>query len=519
MNIKHIAAFFLILFLLISAGCRRQRTDALTAALTEPFSTLDTLTSTSASDAAAERIRSLIYNSLIRKNERFEYVGDLASEYTIGEDGKTVTLKLRDGVRFHNGKEFNSADVRYTFDTLFASNGYKAGAYFETINNQRQPHIVSLETPDPKTVIFVVSRPSLTHKLLSNLVAIPIIAEGTAEQLAEKPIGTGPFKFVSYDRSQNIVELAANTEYWDGAPKFPVLRIKTVPDASAMQAELRTGGVDIAPAPSNLPPDAIKQLGTAENLSVQQFEGSNVLYLGFNTTSAPLDDKRIRQAIAYSIDREKLISELLLGQAKIAYSILPDGSWAYSQGKKYTFDPEKAKQLLKEAGYRNQPIKFKYSAGNSAFNSLAQVIQSSLVDSGLNVQIETIDKQTLTKQLNQGQFQMNIGIWIGGNQDPIFLRDLFSTAQIPGAGVNCCNRSRYSNPDVDRLLDAAINSTSQEIARELYVKAWDQISDDLPLFPLWYPANIVIANKRLGNIKMSASGDWTFLKDVTVSTN
>lgn len=244
---------------------------------------------------------------------------------------------------------------------------------------------------------------------------------------------------------------------------------------------------------------------------------SNILVL--NTTSAPLDDKRIRQAIAYSINREKLISELLSGQAKIAYSILPEASWAYNPGKKYTYNPEKAKQLLKEAGYRNQPIKFKYSAGNAAFNSYAQVIQSSLLDIGLNVQIETVDPQTLRTQLNQGQFQMNIGIWIGGNQDPIFLRDLFSTVMIPGEAVTCCNRSRYSNPDVDRLLDAAINSTCQETAKELYVKAWDQISDDLPLFPLWYPANIVIANKRLGNIKMSASGDWTFLKDVTVSSN
>lgn len=512
-----ILSIVLISLIVYSTGCRRQRADVVTAALAEPFSSLNTLTSTSASDAASERIRSLIFNTLLRKDDKFDYVGELAREYSIGEDGRTITLKLRDGIKFHNGADFTSADVRYTFDTLFASKGYKAGAFFETVGNQQKPHIESIEYPDSKTVVIVVSRPALVRKLLSNLVAIPIIAEGTADRLEESPIGTGPFKFVSYDRSQNIVELAANEEYWDGAPKFPLLRIKTVPDASAMQAELKTGGVDIAPIPSNLPPDAIKQLGTEANLSVHQFDGSNIQYLGFNTASPPLDDKRIRQAIAYSIDRNKLISELLIGQAKIAHSILPEASWAYSAGVQYTYDPETARQLIKAAGYRNQPIKFKYSSGNAAYNSYAQAIQSSLVDVGLNVQIETVDPQTLRTQLNQGQFQINIGVWIGGNQDPIFLRELFSTSQIPGEGVTCCNRGRYSNPEVDRLLDQAVSSTDQATARPLYVKAWDIISSDLPVFPLWYPSNVVIANKRIGNIRISPSGDWTFLKDITVS--
>lgn len=517
MNFKRIATFLLILLIVSAIGCRRQRSDAVTAALAEPFATLDSLTSTSSSEASTERMRSLIFNSLLRKNEKFEYVGELATEYSIGDDGKTVTFKLRDGVKFHNGKDFSSADVKYTFDTLFASKAYKAGAFFDTVGDKREPHIISFETPDPKTVVIVVSNSAKINKLLANLVAIPIIAEGTAGQQAENPIGTGPFKFVSFDRSQNIVELAANEDYWDGPPKFPTLRVKTVSDASALQAELKTGGVDIAPAPTNLTPDTIDQLASAENLKVEQFEGSNIQYLGFNTESAPLDDKRIRQAIAYAIDRQKIISELISGQAKLAASVLPPASWAYSPGKQYPYDPDRAKALLREAGYKNQPIKFKYSSRSAAYNNFAQAIQSSLVEIGLNVQVETVDPQTLLEQIKLGQFQMNMGIWIGGNQDPIFLRDLFSSKQIPGKDVPCCNRSRYRNAEVDRLLDEAVSTTDRGRARELYAKAWEIISDELPLFPLWYPSNVVVANKRLSNIKMNASGDWTFLKDVTVS--
>ncbi len=501
---------------MFSGSCRRPGNEYVTVALPESFSTLDTLTST-ASDSAAERVRNLMFNSLIKKNENFEYVGDLASNIETSEDGKTITLTLRDGVKFHNGKDFTSADVKYTFDKLFESKGFKSGAFFDTVDGKQIPHISSLATPDAKTVVFVVGRPALKNQLLSNLVAIPIIGDGTVEQQKTTPIGTGPFKFVNFDQSQNTVELESFQQYFEGAPKFAKLRVKTVTDASGLQAELQTGGVDIAPAPSNLPPDTLKLLSENANLKVEQFDGSNIQYVGLNTTSAPLNNVKIRQAIGYAIDREKLIRELLSGQAKTASSILPAGSWAYSRGTQYAFDPEKSKQLLREAGYKNEPIKFKYSSGNAAFNSYSQAIQSSLTAVGLNVQIETLDPGTLRTQLAQGQFQMNTGVWIGGNQDPIFLKDLFTTGRIPVPGVACCNRSRYSNPEVDMLLEDAINAIDREKAKALYIQAWGIISNDLPLLPLWYPANMVVANKRIGNIKMNASGDWTFLKDITVN--
>ncbi len=504
---------FLLIF---SFSCRRAQTEFVTIALPESFSTLDTLTTT-ASDSAAERVRNLLFNSLVRKDANFDYVGELASDIKTSEDGKTITLTLRDNVKFHNGKAFTSADVKYTFDKLFESNGYKSGAFFDTVDKKRVAHIVSLEIPDAKTVVFAVGRPALKNQLLSNLVAIPIIPEGTAEQQKSQPVGSGPYKFVSFDQSQNIVELAAHADYWEGSPKALKVRLKTVTDASALQAELQTGGVDLAPVPSNLPPDTLVTLGKAANLKVEQFDGSNIQYVGLNTQSPPLNNAKIRQAIGYAIDREKLIKELLFGQAKIASSVLPTESWAYSPGTQYSYDPAKAKQLLQEAGYKNEPIKFKYAASNAAFGQYAQAIQSSLAQVGLNVQIETLDPGTLRQQLAQGQFQLNTGVWIGGNQDPIFFKDLFTTARIPGENVNCCNRARYSNPDVDRLIDLAVNEVDRGKAKELYVQAWSQISSDLPLFPLWYPANMVVANKRIGNIKIGPSGDWSFIKDITVS--
>jgi len=374
-----------------------------------------------------------------------------------------------------------------------------------------------METPDAKTFVVKISRPAVKNLLLSNMVAIPIIPEGSVGQQKDSPLGSGPFKFVSFDASQNIVELVANTDYWEGAPKIPKIRIKTVTDANSMQAELQTGGVDIAPNPSNLPPDTIKAIGGNPNLKVEQFDGSNIQYVVFNTQSAPLNNPKVRQAIGYAIDRQKIVTALLFDQAKVADSILPPQSWAYIPGTQYRYDPEKAKQLIKESGYKGEPIKFKYGSGNAATNQYAQVIQVGLTDVGLNVEIETLEVNTIRQQLAQGQYQMYTGVWVGGNQDPIFLRDLFSSTKIPGGSVSCCNRSRYENPDVDKGLEEAVETTDRPKAKELYTKAWQTISSDLPLFPLWYPANIVISNKRIGNVKISPSGDWAFLKDVTVS--
>lgn len=542
--------FTLFVALLTSFSCRKRDAEYVSIALPEKFTTFDTLT-TEKSDAMAERVKNLIFNTLIRKDPNFNYIGELAKEITTSPDGVTITFRLQDGVKFHNGKEFTSADVKYTFDELFKSKGFKSFAFYDSVPEKSESakpataapsanveananpvkevktkqvaHIEAITTPDAKTVVFKIARPSLKNQLLANLVAVPIIPEGTAAQQKDAPVGSGPFKFVTFDASQNILDLAGNPEYWEGAPKITKLRVKTVTDANSLQAELATGGVDIAANPSNLPPDTIKSLGNNPNLRVEQSEGSNIQYLVFNTQPTvlnnpnPLSNPKIRQAIGYAIDRQKIVTELLAGQAKVANSILPTQSWAYTPGTEYKYDPVKVKQLLQEAGYKNEPIVFKFGSGNLAVSQYAQVIQSSLADAGLNVQIETLEINTIRQQLAQGQFQIYTGIWVGGNQDPIFLRDLFTSEKIPGGAVSCCNRSRYINELVDKNIAAAILSADQEKAKELYAQSWSSISNDLPLLPLWYPANIVITTKRIGNVKINASGDWGFVKDVTVT--
>lgn len=521
----------IILFLIIVSAffsgisCRTRTSEVVTIVTSDSFSGLDTL-STTGTDAAADRIRTLMFNSLVKKNEKFEYVGDLAKEIKISDDNLGVTFLLQDNVKFHNGKPLTATDVKYTLDSLFQANGYKAGSFYDTVADETDPekkktirtaHITGMEIPDSKTLVIKVARPALVNQLLSNLVTIPIIPEGTIEQQKTAPLGTGAFKFVKFDQVNNLVELEAYPEYWEGAPKIQKLNVRTVTDANSLQAEFQSGRVDIAPNPSNFSADTYNSLKQNPNLQVVQTEGSNVRYIGFNVQNKPISDVNLRQAIAYAIDREKIINDLLSGQAKVAHSILPESSWAFSPGTKYTFDPAKAKQLLQQSGYKGEIIKFKVAAGNTAISQYAQVIQNSLKEVGINAEIETLENNTLLEQLAKGQFEMNTSQWVGGNQDPIFLRDLFASNETPEKKKNGRNRSRYTNPDFDKIVQEAVDTVDKARALELYTKAQEIVSRDLPLFPLWYPSNMVVASKRIGNIKINPSGDWGFVKDLTVT--
>jgi len=299
-----------------------------------------------------------------------------------------------------------------------------------------------------------------------------------------------------------------------------------LPDMNQLQAELQSGRVDIAPMPTSLSPDAVKRLEQDPGLQVKVFNGSNVVLLTINTASAPLDNVKVRQAIAHGIDRQTIINTLVGGYGKVAHSIIPEESWSYTPGQTYSFDPATAKRLLDEAGFRDpdgdgprarfdKPIRYGLSGSSIAGRNYAVVIQNQLKDVGIPVEIQTYEGTTLFDEMRRGNFQIGYSQWVGGNQDPIFYKDLFATSEIPTETKISRNRSRYSNPELDRLLEEAVNTFDRVKGKELYKQIQDMVSRDVPVFPLWYQSNIVIARKNVGNIQVNASGDWGFVKNLT----
>jgi peptide/nickel transport system substrate-binding protein len=516
---KLILLVFLVVLLIIPLGCR-QRSNSFVIALGDNIRTIDPIGSPSV-DAASERVRTLIFNSLVKKNEKFDYVGELASDVKRSDDGMTYTFTLHDGVTFHDGRAMSSADVKYTLDLVFTSNFAKSASFYDT---DRHSYIKSVEAPDAHTVVVTLTKPWIG--LLSNLVPVAIIPKDSYESQKTHPLGTGPFKFVSYDNAQQVVDLNRFPQYWEGAPKLETVRVRVISDMNALQAELQAGRVDIAPMPTSLSPDAVKRLEQDPNLQVKTFPGSNVALLTINTSAPPLDNVKVRQAIAYAIDRDAMIKSLLQGLAKIAHSIIPEESWAYTPGQTYSYDPARAKKLLDEAGFADpdgdgprmrfdKPLIYKLSGSSISGRQYAGVIQNYLKEVGIPVEIQTPEQNTFFDELKRGNFQIAYSQWVGGNQDPIFYKDLFATSEIPTETRPSRNRSRYSNKELDALLDEAVNTFDRQKGVELYKKIQDIVSRDEPVYPLWYQSNVVIAKKTVQNIQVNASGDWGFVRNLS----
>jgi peptide/nickel transport system substrate-binding protein len=518
---KLVLLLVLTLLLILPPGCRT-RSNAFVIALGDNIRTIDPIGSPSV-DAASERVRTLMFNSLVKKDEKFDYVGELASDIKRADDGLAYTFTLHDGVKFHNGQALTSADVKYTLDLVFSSNFAKSASFYKT-GAEKRSYIKSVEASDARTVVVTLIEPWVG--LLSNLVPISIIPKDSYESQKTHPLGSGPFKFVRYENAQQVCDLEAFPEYWEGAPKLQTVRVRVMSDMNQLQAELQAGRVDIAPMPTSLSPDAVKRLEGDPNLQVKVFNGSNVNLLTINTASPPLDNVKVRQAIAYAIDRESLIKNLLLGLAKIAHSIIPEESWAYTPGQTYSYNPARAKQLLDEAGFRDpdgdgprmrfdKPIVYKLSGSSISGRQYAGVIQNYLKEVGIPVEIQTPEQNTLFDELKRGNFQITYSQWVGGNQDPIFYKDLFATSEIPSESRPSRNRSRYSNTDLDALLNEAVNTYDRQKAKNLYTRIQEIVSRDVPVYPLWYQSNVVIARKNVQNIQVNASGDWGFVRNLS----
>src|SRR2546430_8039150 len=266
-------SLLLLTAIILPSACRRSRSNVFVIALSDNIKTIDPIGSPSV-DAASERRRPLMFNSLVKKDEKFDYVPELAANIQRSDDGLVFTFTLRDGVTFHDGRPFTSADAKYTLDTVLASTFAKAASFFEGSGANKTSYVKSVEAPDAKTLIIRLNKQ--WTGLLPNLVPIAIIPKDSYESQKTHPLGTGPFKFKSYDSSQQVVDMEANTAYWDGPPKIPSLRLRVISDSNAMQAELRSGRVDVAPLPTSLSPDAIQALSQDPNLNVHKFNGSNL---------------------------------------------------------------------------------------------------------------------------------------------------------------------------------------------------------------------------------------------------
>lgn len=496
---------------------QRTSTDQVTVAMLTPISNVNSLTDKSY-NASSELLRPLIFNSLTRNAADLSIEGELAREIITSKDGRSISFILRENVRFHNGRDFTASDVKYTLEQLFVTSAYRAFAFYESVGKKGSAQNIRLITgitiDNLHKITLNIIRPTVRDQILASLAYVPIVPTGSIQDGQDLQVGTGPFRVVRLDRDTSEILLESNPEYWNGKPPITLLRLKTFPDFEQVSAGFRTSDIDVFEPYGLLTSTEREQLAGINEIKIDSFDGNNIQYLGLNVNAAPLNDLKIRRAIAYAIDRETLIRDHLGGNALPAYSILPESSWAYSAGVKHELNIDSARNLVKSSKLRNRTIIIQASSGNDQVRPALASIRDSLRTIGLKAEVELVDPSTLRNNLMTGEFQMTFGTWTGGNQDPLFLRDLFHSSKIPGNNVACCNRNRYSNRRVDRLLDSAGDQTNRDAAATKYKEAWQVISSDLPLIPLWYPAQEIVHNRRI-QINSKPNGSLDFLSTVT----
>lgn len=459
-------------------------------------------------DDASQKIHALIFDNLMELDDHMRVTPKLA-ERLDHPTPTTYLVTLKQGVRFHDGHELTSADVVYTFrsflDPEFVS--WRKGGYGE---------LHAVDATDRYTAVFTLDKPFTSFPI--NLV-MPIVPAGAATTLSRQPVGTGPYRFVRYDVDDRL-ELESFNEYFGGRPRNDGLILKIVPDDLMRGLELRKGTTDLVI--NDLTPDIAYQLKKSDGLQMVESPGVDYQYLGLNLRDPVLKDVRVRRALAYAIDTRAIIEYLRRGLATPATGLLPRQSWAVAGDlHAYPHDPDRARALLDEAGYRDpdgdgpEPrLRLNLKISNAQeFNRLqASVIQQNLREVGIDLDVRTYEFATLFADVLKGTFQMYVLQWTAGSlADPDILRRVFHSAQVPPEGFN---RGHFSDPRVDALLDEGASSTDEAHRLELFQQVQRLVAFELPYISLWNKTNFVVAQQSLTGVRVSTLGDLRFLKDV-----
>jgi peptide/nickel transport system substrate-binding protein len=464
-------------------------------------------------DGISNRITRQIYEGLVKyKGATTDVVPALAEKWQVSADGTVWTFTLRKNVKFHDGTPFDAKAVAWNFDRWRLSkhpqheNEIKAGQTFEYYEAQfggfdDKSLITKVEAVDPITVRVTLRTPQ--GPFLANLAMFvfdlvsPTAAEKAGVDFGKNPVGTGPYRFVEWKRGQEVI-LEANKDYWDKAamPKIPRLVVRNIKDNSQRLAALKAGEIQ---GFEGLNPDDVKVVRADPNLQILLRPTNTTGYVAFNYKVKEFQDKRVRQAIAYAINKKAIVDALYGGTGMVATQFQPPPLWGYNKDlKDFEYNPQHSRDLLKEAGFpqglkevtwddgRKEPLQFWYMPVSRPYfpnpKEIAEAIAADLAKAGITVQLQTTDWTVYLDKRKNGQLPLYMLGWTGDNGDPDNFVCYFFCS--PGAS----REGFYTNQQLTDLLLQAQKLTDQAKRAELYRKAEQMIHDDA--------ARLFIANNQ-----------------------
>ncbi|RHW41726.1 ABC transporter substrate-binding protein [Neobacillus notoginsengisoli] len=470
-----------------NSGDNGSKQDTLVYARGADSVTLDPITTT---EGETFKVTENIYDTLVNFGESDTSIQpELAEEWKLSDDSLTYTFKLVKGVKFHDGTDFNAEAVKYNFERWAGGNAEKFPYYtmFGGYKGDAGHVIKEIKVVDEHTIQFNLTRPQATF--LVNLamtcfgIASPAALEKYGDDFRKNPVGTGAFKFVEWKENDTIT-LEKNADYWKkGYPKLNKVIFRVIPENTARLNALKTGEIDLM---DGLNYAEVDQVTSDDKLQLIERPSMNIGYLGMTVNRKPFDNKLVRQALNHAVDKESIIKAFYAGMAEPAVNPMPTAIKGYNEDiEPYPYDLEKAKALLKEAGYEKgfkmdlwaMPVARLYMPEGQ---KVAEIIQESFSKIGVDAEIKTVDWPTYLEKAAKGEFDAFMLGWTGDNGDADnFLYTLLDKDSIGGN-----NYTYYANDELHDVLIQAQSETDEAKRSELYKKAQEIIHDDAPWIPL-----------------------------------
>ncbi len=529
MKIANIIILLLFCLLASSCGSREKAPSAGTAAPSAPvygdiivegsIGDASNLIPLLASDSTSHGIAGLIYNGLVKYDKDLKVVGDLAEAWEISPDGLVITFHLRRTVRWHDGAPFTAADVLYTYQVTIdprTPTAY-AGDFLK---------VKKAEVIDDYTFRATYDKPFAPSLMSWSIGILPqhLLAgkDITRSALGRHPIGTGPYKFKEWAGGQKIV-LVSNHDYFEGRPYIDGYILRIIPDSATMFLELRAGGIDrMGLTPLQYKRQTENNL-FRRNYGKYRYLSNSYTYLGYNLKNPLFADKRVRQALAYAVNRQEIIDGILLGLGRIATGPYKPGTWVYNpQVRDYPYDSQKAKALLAEAGWldRNgdgildkEGLSFEFeiitNQGNDVRAKTAEIIQQRLAEVGIKAKLRVIEWAAFVNDfINKRKFDATLLGWTIP-LDP----DIYDVWHSSKTGPEELNFISYKNSEIDSLIEKARGTFDQALRKRYYDRIQEILADEQPYLFLYVPDALPIISARFRGVEVAPLGiGYNFIK-------
>ncbi|EHK2401196.1 ABC transporter substrate-binding protein [Clostridium perfringens] len=503
----------------------KNRTDTLIVGTTDPKGEFVPIYSSTLYDSW---VNNLIFDGLISNNEKGEPVPNVAESYEVSEDGKTYTFKLNKGIKFTNGQELTAKDVAFTF-TSICDPGYDGPRMdavnnlvgYEEYNKGDAKSVEGIKVIDDYTISFTNKNVdaagiwNFSYGIMPE--SVYKFEKGNFQAVKDKllePVGSGAYKFVHFKPGQEV-KFEKNADYWKGEPKIPYIVMK-VTNAQTLLQELMAGTVDIdrvGAKPENI--DPLKQAGFL-NLDLYMQNGYG--YIGLNYGSDKVKDPKVRQALLYGLNRDGFMQSYYQGYGQVYNSHILPTSWAYNPDvPKYEYNPEKAKELLDEAGWKDTngngvrdkdgvelELQWLTYTGSKYVDALIPIVQQSWEQIGVKVTPELMEFGTMMDKVNNREYDIFNGAWnLSIDPDP---SGIFAISQdVPGG----FNNIGWRNEEADKLLKEGKGTTNQEERKKAYAEWQLKFSEDVPYILLGNAQEMFASNSRVKGYNPSTYIDWT----------